>query len=191
VSVVMSLLAMLEEGPSYGLALHDKFEARTGRIWPLNVGQVYTTLARLERDGLVRLDADASSEAQKLYEITSAGRARVRQWFARELAGPAQAPARDELVLKLVMSVRAPDVHPIDVIQAERRAAVELLQEYTRLKLEAGAGGDTGWLMLVDSFIFQAEARVRWLDACESHIERAGAAESIGVPAAESSKVTQ
>jgi DNA-binding PadR family transcriptional regulator len=187
----MSLLAMLEEGPSYGLALHDEFEARTGRIWPLNVGQVYTTLARLERDGLIRLDTDASSDAQKRYEITSAGRERVRQWFARELGGPAQAPARDELVLKLVMSVRAPDVHPIDVIQAERRAAVELLQEYTRLKLEADAGGDTGWLMLVESFIFQAEARVRWLDACEAHVERAGAAESIGVPAGESTAVTR
>src|SRR5689334_24484595 len=110
-SVGMSLLAMLDEGASYGLALHDEFEARTGSIWPLNVGQVYATLGRLERDGLVRLQADASTEAQKVYAITDAGRDRLRRWF-RGPAGPGQAPARDELVLKLVMSVRAPDVSP-------------------------------------------------------------------------------
>ena len=52
-SVRHALLALLSEGPKYGLQLREEFEARTGEIWPLNVGQVYTTLQRLERDGLV------------------------------------------------------------------------------------------------------------------------------------------
>ena len=52
-SVRQSLLALLREGPRYGALLKADFEARTGGVWPLNVGQVYTTLARLERDGLV------------------------------------------------------------------------------------------------------------------------------------------
>ena len=56
VSVRHALLALLSEGPKYGLQLREEFEARTGEVWPLNVGQVYTTLQRLERDGLVESD---------------------------------------------------------------------------------------------------------------------------------------
>jgi DNA-binding PadR family transcriptional regulator len=55
-SVRHALLALLSEGPKYGLQLREEFEARTGDVWPLNVGQVYTTLQRLERDGLVESD---------------------------------------------------------------------------------------------------------------------------------------
>ena len=55
-SVPHALLALLSEGPKYGLRLQKEFEARTGEVWPLNVGQVYTTLQRLERDGLVETD---------------------------------------------------------------------------------------------------------------------------------------
>ena len=55
-SVRHALLALLSEGPKYGLRLRQEFEARTGEMWPLNVGQVYTTLQRLERDGLVESD---------------------------------------------------------------------------------------------------------------------------------------
>ena len=55
-SVRHALLALLSEGPKYGLQLRQEFEAKTGEVWPLNVGQVYTTLQRLERDGLVESD---------------------------------------------------------------------------------------------------------------------------------------
>ncbi len=57
-SVRHALLALLSEGPKYGLQLREEFEMRTGEVWPLNVGQVYTTLQRLERDGLVESDDD-------------------------------------------------------------------------------------------------------------------------------------
>ncbi|CUU53592.1 Virulence activator alpha C-term [Parafrankia irregularis] len=52
-SVRNGLLALLAERPMYGYQLRAEFEARTGSTWPLNIGQVYTTLRRLERDGLV------------------------------------------------------------------------------------------------------------------------------------------
>src|SRR5713101_6203089 len=97
-SIGMSLLAILEEAPTYGLRLKHEFEARTGTMWPLNVGQVYSTLGRLERDGLVRV-LEQGSDGQKVYEITEAGRGRLHAWFDT----PTQMlpPARDELVLKL------------------------------------------------------------------------------------------
>jgi len=165
----MSLLAILDEGPGYGLQLRNEFEARTGGVFPLNVGQVYQTLGRLERDGLVR-EMPADREREVVYEITKAGRSCVQAWFTQPTAE--RTPARDELVLKIVMSASREGGEP-GVIQAERKAAIEVLQEYTRLKRDAPADGDLGWLFLLDSLIFQAEARVRWLDACEERLARA------------------
>jgi DNA-binding PadR family transcriptional regulator len=166
-SVQMSLLALLAYGPGYGLQLRNDFEARTGSIWSLNVGQVYSTLSRLERDGLVEQHDTDSNE--KLYSITDAGRARLRAWFSNPAEGGA--PNRDELVLKLIMALGGGEVDPRDVLQAERKAAVKSLQEHTRLKRDADES-DLGWLFLIDSLIFQTEARVRWLDACEERLKR-------------------
>ena len=167
-SVGMSLLAILESSPSYGLNLKNEFEARTGGIWPLNVGQVYTTLGRFQRDGLVEAKSDAESESQKFYALTDRGREVLDEWFQE--ARPHGAPSREELVLKVVMAARRSDADAANVIQAERRNAVELLQQYTRLKRDTPDPSDMGWLFLLDSLIFQTEARVRWLDACESRL---------------------
>ncbi|WIM92451.1 PadR family transcriptional regulator [Actinoplanes oblitus] len=73
------LAGPLSEGPKYGLQLREEFEARTGEVWPLNVGQVYQTLQRLERDGLVESDEDGEAGPRKGFRITEAG--------AGELAG--------------------------------------------------------------------------------------------------------
>ena len=72
-SVRHALLALLSEGPKYGLQLRQEFESRTGEVWPLNVGQVYTTLQRLERDGLVETDPASDEGPQRSFQITAAG----------------------------------------------------------------------------------------------------------------------
>ena len=167
-SVGMSLLAILEGSPSYGLNLKNEFEARTGGIWPLNVGQVYTTLGRFQRDGLVEAKSDVESDSQKFYALTERGRTVLGEWFRD--APPHRTPSREELVLKVVMASRRSRAEATRVIQAERRNAVELLQQYTRLKRETPEPSDLGWLFLLDSLVFQTEARVRWLDACESRL---------------------
>jgi len=168
VSVSMSLLAMLDERPMYGLELKNAFEESTGGVWPLNVGQVYTTITRLERDGLVELLSE--SDGQKLYEITDTGRERVVEWFGRP--SREAAVSRDEVVLKLSLATLKPGVDVRAVIQSERLALIGQLQEYTRLKSDAPSGEDLAWLILLDSFIFKIEARVRWLDTCEARIAR-------------------
>ncbi|MBW3590055.1 MAG: PadR family transcriptional regulator [Actinobacteria bacterium] len=168
-SVGMSLLAILDEAPTYGLRLKNEFEARTGGVWPLNVGQVYTTLGRLQRDGLLNVRNEEDAEGQKFYEITNKGRGLLGDWFEEPSGGGT--PSREELVLKLVMVASRASVEGVRVIQAERRQAVELLQGYTRIKRDVPTDADLGWLFLLDSLIFQAEARVRWLDACEARLQ--------------------
>ena len=106
-SIRQGLLALLEERPRYGYELRQEFESRTGSTWPLNVGQVYTTLARLERDGLVEPD-HTDDEGHVYYRITDDGRADVREWFARPVARENQ--RRDELAIKLALAITLPGV---------------------------------------------------------------------------------
>jgi DNA-binding PadR family transcriptional regulator len=163
------LLSLLERGAMYGWKLRAEFEASTGATWPLNIGQVYTTLSRLERDGLVEPAGDADAEGRVTYRITDAGRAEVAQWFAAPV-GSAESPPRDELAIKLAMALTTPDVDAHRVIQTQRTATLRALQELTRLKARADEQADAAWLLVLESMIFKAEAEVRWLDHCEVRI---------------------
>ena len=162
------LLALLERGPMYGYQLRAEFEASTGATWPLNVGQVYTTLARLERDGLVEAAGEGDSDGRVTYRITDAGRAEVAQWFATPVGGETR--PRDELAIKLAMALATPGIDAHRVIQTQRTATLRSLQDLTRLKARADEVADAAWLLVLESMIFKAEAEVRWLDHCEVRI---------------------
>jgi len=181
-SVRQGLLALLEQGPTYGFALRSEFESRTGATWPLNVGQVYTTLSRLERDGLVE-PAGSDDEGHPLYRITDAGRAEVKAWFRTPVSRTS--PPRDELAIKLAMAVTVPGVDVRAVVQRQRTATLRALQDYTRLKMRATGGRpeDLAWLLVLDSLVFAAEAEVRWLDHCESRLARVAAEQAAPSPA--------
>ena len=171
-SVRHALLALLSDGPKYGLQLREEFEANTGQVWPLNVGQVYTTLQRLERDGLVAA-ADAESGdpgPQKAYRITEAGSAELAQWL--RVPPDLSTPPRDDLVMKVLIAVRVPGTDMSEVIQVHRRYLVQLMQEWTRLK-EDDNGRDVAFSLVVDSELFRIDSVVRWLDAAEARLRRA------------------
>jgi DNA-binding PadR family transcriptional regulator len=165
-SVRHSLLALLDAGPMHGYGLKTEFETATGDVWPLNVGQVYTTLGRLERDGLVAAVADA--DGQKTYAITDAGRAELRRWFDTPVAR--EVVPRQELAIKLVFAMRSGPAVVSEVVQRQRVATVRSLQEFTRLKAAAEADGDLAWVLMLDAFVFQAESEARWLDLCEARL---------------------
>jgi DNA-binding PadR family transcriptional regulator len=169
-SVRHALLALLSDGPKYGMQLRDEYEATTGDIWPLNVGQVYTTLQRLERDGLVDSEGAAEDERQKRFRITSQGGSELAGWL-RTPPGPA-APPRDELVTKVLVATRVPGVDVAEVIQAHRRQAVELMQEWTRLK-EEQSDFDLSFALVVDAELTRLGGIVRWLNLADKHVKRA------------------
>src|SRR5262247_3682044 len=118
-SVRHALLALLSEGPKYGLQLREEFETRTGEVWPLNVGQVYTTLQRLERDGLVESDDAEVEGPQKSFRITPSGDRELAGWL--RTPPDAASPPRDELVIKVLVALRVPGVDVHEVVQAHRR----------------------------------------------------------------------
>jgi DNA-binding PadR family transcriptional regulator len=170
-SVKLGLLALLDEGDMYGYQLRATFEQRTGATWPLNIGQVYTTLNRLERDGLVEECGD-DGEGHQTYRITPAGRAEVHRWFVTPVSRSA-AP-RDELAIKLAIAVQARDLDVTTVIATQRTETLRTLQDYTRLKakVEPSDPAEVAWLLVLDAMVFQAEAEVRWLDLCDSRVAR-------------------
>src|SRR5580704_1917507 len=147
-SIPHVLLALLSEGPKYGLQLREEFEAGTGEVWPLNVGQVYKTLGRLERDGLAESDGTAPDGPQKRFRITPRG--------------------------EEALAARVPGTDAHEVIQAHRIYLVELMQQWTRLK-EGEARDDLGLALVVDAELFRLDAVIRWLDAADTRLKRAAA----------------
>ena len=166
-SIRHGLLALLERGQMYGYQLRAAFEESTGSTWPLNIGQVYTTLSRLERDGLVR-SLPESDAGQRPYEITDSGRADLTLWFATPVSRTDR--PRDELTIKLALALTTPGVDVRSVVQTQRGATMRTLQELTRLKYTNDRPEDLPWRLVLDAMIFQAEAEVRWLDHCETSL---------------------
>ena len=168
-SVRHALLALLSEGPKYGLQLRQEFEAKTGEVWPLNVGQVYTTLQRLERDGLVESDDSEAEGPQKTFHLTEDGAGELHDWL--RTPSDDTAPPRDELVIKVLVALTVPGVAVADVLQVHRRHLLQLMQRYTRLKQDA-ATDDLGLALVADAEIFRLEAVIRWLDAADVRLKR-------------------
>ena len=172
-SIRHALLALLSEGPKYGLQLRQEFESRTGEVWPLNVGQVYTTLQRLERDGLIESDDVADDEGpQKGFRITQEGAEELAQWL--RTPPDFSSPPRDELVIKVLVALELPGVDVHDVVQVHRRYLVELMQQWTRLK-EDESRLDLNFALVVDAELFRLDSAIRWLDTADGRLKRAAA----------------
>jgi len=175
-SVRQSLLAILNQGPCYGYQLRAEFDRRTGSTWPLNVGQIYNTLDRLERDGMVQ-KADIDADGQNYVQITEAGRGEVADWLGTPVMRTMA--TRDELAIKLAIAVTLPGVDIAQVIQVQRSATMRTLQELTRTRnatADPESSEQLAWLLVIDSLIFAAEAEARWLDHSESTLTRTRAA---------------
>jgi DNA-binding PadR family transcriptional regulator len=181
VSVRHAMLGLLSEGPKYGHQLRQEFEARTGEVWPLNVGQVYTTLQRLERDGLVESDDSVAEGPQKTFRITTEGVRELEAWLCTP--PDLTSPPRDELVIKVLVATSMPGVNVHDVIQVHRRYLVELMQQWTRLK-EDEAEFDTAFALVVDAELFRLDSVIRWLDSADGRLRRASLEPATSVPTA-------
>ena len=171
-SIRHGVLALLAERPRYGYEVRTAFEARTGGTWPLNAGQVYTTLSRLERDELVA-PAGQDDADHEVYAVTEAGREELLRWFTTPVRREDR--PRDELAIKLALAVAA-DVDLAEVIQAQRSDTLRAMQDYTRLKVRTSSStdpADLAFQLVLEAMVFQAEAEVRWLDHCESRLIQA------------------
>jgi DNA-binding PadR family transcriptional regulator len=159
--------------------LRQEFESRTGEVWPLNVGQVYTTLQRLERDGLVESDDVNEEGPQKGFHITEEGAVELAQWL--RTPPDFSSPPRDELVIKVLVALGLPGVDVHEVIQVHRRYLVELMQQWTRLK-EDESRLDINFALVVDAELFRLDSLIRWLDTADGRLKRAAGGAAAPAP---------
>lgn len=168
------LLALLATGSQHGYQLKLDLETATGNGTSVNIGQVYTTLQRLERDGLVVSDGE-TDDSRVTYAITSDGREVLETWGDRP---ESLAAGRDELSIKILLSIYTNSLDPYRVVATQRRSTMGQLQDYTQLK-SRDRGDDLAWQLHLDRLIYNAEAELRWLDKVEERLPGSGIARTV------------
>jgi DNA-binding PadR family transcriptional regulator len=159
------VLALLADQPAHGYEIKRGLEERFGSVVaPLNAGQVYTTLQRLQRDELVADDAVAQSGRpdKRVYRLTDAGRQALEEWL-----GVPSAPTRlrDDFFMKLVLAQSLGLADPAALIARQREAYLRSLGELERVLADGGADGTTA--LVVEGAALHLEADLKWLDRCE------------------------
>ena len=160
------LLGLLEEAPRHGYDLKLAFDRVLSPQRPLPFGQVYATLARLERDGRVSVDGVERVEGpdRKRFAITPAGRAALRTWLREPLHPEPHLQA--DLYVKVVLAIILGD--PLDnLLDAQRRAHLERMRELTALRRSA----PLPTALLADYATFHLEADLRWLELTAARID--------------------
>lgn len=165
------LLALLNRTPTHGYELRGLMEAALGDHWAINTGQIYSTLSRLERDGLIVRQPAFVNEATErtVYELTQAGRAELERWYREPLSRNYR--LRDAFYAKLVLSLFSGPVPPSEVLQVQRRELLSEMHELTRLRAKANPVSELTWLLLLEGAIMHLEADLRWLDMCEARLD--------------------
>lgn len=162
------LLALLTERPRHGYELHGEFEGLFGGMWPVNLGQVYATLSRLERKGLVEHEVvpQETMPDRKEYSLTERGWANLTQWMGRPVADTTV--LKDEFFSKVVAHALVDHGDPIRLVWQQRQHCLETLGELVRARDATEA--DPVLALLAEGAIMHVEADLRWLDECERRI---------------------
>src|SRR5215470_2337827 len=160
------VLAMLAKEPSHGYQLRARLRDALGPLGDaMNAGQIYVTLTRLERAGLLAVETpadDPDRSDRKVYALTPDGQRRVAEWIAA-VEGPK--PDLAEFHLKLVAAASAGLADPITIVDTQRR---ELLRRLRDVQRAAMAEPDReGAALLLEGIVLRLQADLRWLEACE------------------------
>ena len=160
------VLALLAKEPSHGYELRARLRHALGPLGEgMNPGQVYVTLTRLEKAGLVaseRSEGLADRPDRKVYELTPDGQARVAEWLA-EVSWPK--PDLTEFHLKLVAAAAAGLADPITIVDGQRRALLRQLRDAQRAAMAEPDHSDAA--LLLEGIVLRLQADLRWLEACE------------------------
>src|SRR4051812_41382008 len=166
------LMGLLSAEPRYGYELKAVFEQILGGTWPLNIGQVYTVLSRLEKEGLVACQVVPQDllPDRKVYALTDAGEAALAQWADEPVDGPVR--LRDEFFLKvLVRSLSEDGDDAMALIQRQRHSHMQALAELAQLQGDPSMHQATS--LLLEGAVLRMEADLKWLDLCEERLKDA------------------
>jgi DNA-binding PadR family transcriptional regulator len=171
-SVRNAILGFLSQHPRHGYELRTAFESLMGgeQNWEVKPAQIYTTLSRLEENGLVvqtAVEQDGGPE-KRIYTITPAGKCELDQWFTRPVEDE---PQRDEFYLKLMLSLTNPAADPYKVIQVQRSHLFKNLHQVTTQRQGLEHQAELAQIFLMDKAVMHLEADLRWLDMIEARLD--------------------
>ena len=163
------VLAMLAKEPSYGYQLRARLRDALGPLGDaLNAGQVYVTLTRLEKAGLVAVERSSADGAdrsdRKVYALTPGGQQRVAEWIA-EVSWPK--PDIAEFYLKLIAAAAAGLADPLTIVDTQRRELLRRLRDAQRAAMAEPDHSDAA--LLLEGIVLRLQADLRWLEACEKN----------------------
>ncbi|MEV7005918.1 PadR family transcriptional regulator [Streptosporangium sp. NPDC051022] len=163
------LLALLAKEPAHGYELKQELEQTFGSAYPSpNIGQIYVTLGRLEKDGLVRaVDVEQSNRPnKKVYHLTAAGRDALVTWAAEPTEGPR---VRDEFFMKLVLAPMTGIADRMALISRQRRHYLGLMRDLNDLADRVDPGNHVE-LLLIEGAMLHLQADLDWLQRCQEDL---------------------
>ncbi len=161
-SLKYGVMGLLAEEPLHGYEVKNRFEAMLGGTWEVNIGQIYTTLQRLERDGLVRPAGPRGDRGKLLYELSPEGRKALDEWLAKPDSGPQQ--LHEDIYVKLLLATRLANGDLAQLLGRQKRAYLQRLRDLNRLEERARREGRIDLARLVRGALLHTEADLKWVD---------------------------
>ncbi|WP_432158742.1 PadR family transcriptional regulator [Streptomyces sp. bgisy153] len=165
-----SLLALLARGPAHGYELKQDLEQLLGSAYPQpNIGQIYVTLGRLEKSGLIEGEEIEQSGRpnKKIYHLTDAGRDELRAWFDETADEPR---VRDEFFMKLALAPRTGIADQIALINHQRRQYLNTMRDLSKLAAAENRDNRIAHL-LIEGAMLHLQADLDWLERCQEELE--------------------
>jgi DNA-binding PadR family transcriptional regulator len=163
-SLKFGILGLLAEQPLHAYAVKARFEDLLGGSWEVNIGQVYTTLQRLERDGLVEPAEPRGDRGRLPYRLTEVGSKALATWLAEPESEPQQ--LREEIYLKLLLAARVADGDLPTLLARQRRVYLQRLKDLAAVEEQARSQGRDDLALLYQGALLHTEADLKWVDAC-------------------------
>jgi DNA-binding PadR family transcriptional regulator len=165
-SLKYGVLGLLAAEPLHGYEVKVRFEEMLGGTWDVNIGQVYSTLQRLERDGLVRPVGPRGDRGKLLYTLSSEGRKALDDWLARPDLGPQE--LHEDIYVKLLLATRIANGDLPALLGRQKRAYLQRLRDLNQLEERARREGRVDLARLLRGALLHTEADLKWIDELSS-----------------------
>jgi DNA-binding PadR family transcriptional regulator len=169
-SLKFGILGLLAEEPLHGYEVKNRFESLLGGTWEVNIGQVYSTLQRLERDGLVEPADDRGDRGKLPYHLTTTGRRTLDDWLRKPEAEPQQ--LREEIYVKLLLASRLANGNLDRLLADQRRIYLQRLKDLAGLERQARGQGRDDLVLLMKGAVLHTEADLKWTDVWSEELRR-------------------
>ncbi len=162
------ILGLLVEEPLHGYEVKTRFEQLLGGTWEVNIGQIYTTIQRLERDGLIEPLAERGDRGKQAYQLTAKGRVELTEWLDQPEDEPQQ--LREDIYVKLLLINRLGNGNLGALLTRQRHVYLQRLRDLANLERRARQEGRHDLVLLVKGAILHTEADLKWVDVCAEEV---------------------